>query len=310
MALMTGSSRLGRRRAFTLVESLISIVIVGLVLTGAMSMLASFARVRKVQASQSRAPALVAELMSAILSVRYSDPATPDNWGIESDEVNGTRVLFDDVDDYDGWFASPPQEKDGEAVADTAGWTQAVTVRRAVVANPGTDSAVETGLRRITVTVTDDRGETVTLVALRSQKGDSRDYPSAGSASPLGEASMKLQVGKTVLPIQTGITLLNEPGGSSTPLSVPGNHAPTAVAAAAPLSGPKPLAVLFDGSGSSDPDAGATLTYSWSFGDGNNSGQKTCSHNYAHVGTYAIVLTVRDQYGASGTAPLTVVVTE
>ena len=48
-----------------------------------------------------------------------------------------------------------------------------------------------------------------------------------------------------------------------------GNTAPTAVATAAPTSGTAPLAVNFDGSGSSDPDAGDTISYSWDLnGDG------------------------------------------
>jgi prepilin-type N-terminal cleavage/methylation domain-containing protein len=310
MALMTRSNLVRRPKAFTLVESLIAVVIVALALTSALNMLASFARVRKVQAAQSRAPALAAELMSEILSAEYSDPAAPDNWGVESDEVNGTRVLFDDVDDYDGWSASPPQEKNGAVVADAAGWAETVAVRRALVASPGTDSSVETGLRRITVTVEDDRGAVVTLVALRSQRADSGDCPSAGSEPPIGGASIKIQVGKTASPIETGITLLNEPLGASTPVSVPNNHPPNAVASGAPLSGPKPLTVSFNGLASSDPDAGDTLSYLWDFGEQAPGLLPQMSHTYAQAGTYKVVLKVSDQYGASATATLTVTVSE
>jgi PKD repeat protein len=42
-----------------------------------------------------------------------------------------------------------------------------------------------------------------------------------------------------------------------------GNTPPTAVATASPRSGGVPLSVQFDGSLSSDPDPGATLTYAW-----------------------------------------------
>jgi len=50
----------------------------------------------------------------------------------------------------------------------------------------------------------------------------------------------------------------------------PLNEPPVAVAAAAPTSGPLPLNVQFDATGSSDPDPGATLTYEWDLdGDGN-----------------------------------------
>ena len=48
-----------------------------------------------------------------------------------------------------------------------------------------------------------------------------------------------------------------------------GNQPPTAVGQGAPLSGPPPLTVTFSGAGSSDPDAGDTLTYAWDLdGDG------------------------------------------
>ncbi|MEN3065678.1 MAG: PKD domain-containing protein, partial [Candidatus Methanosuratincola petrocarbonis] len=45
------------------------------------------------------------------------------------------------------------------------------------------------------------------------------------------------------------------------------NLAPTARATANPISGYAPLAVIFDGSASTDPD-GKILSYSWDFGDG------------------------------------------
>ena len=47
-----------------------------------------------------------------------------------------------------------------------------------------------------------------------------------------------------------------------------GNQPPVARATANPTSGPTPLSVSFDGTGSSDPD-GDTLTYAWDLdGDG------------------------------------------
>jgi PKD repeat protein len=69
-----------------------------------------------------------------------------------------------------------------------------------------------------------------------------------------------------------------------------------------PTSGPSPLAVDFDASGSSDPDAGDTLTsYLWDFGDGSptqTTTTPTTSHTYSTNGAYTASLRVEDDHGA------------
>jgi PKD domain/Subtilase family len=75
---------------------------------------------------------------------------------------------------------------------------------------------------------------------------------------------------------------------------------PTAAFAVSP---PAPVAgapVSFDGSGSSDPNAGAVITkYSWDLGDGTTSSgaSPSVSHGYLNPGTYAVTLTVADSLG-------------
>jgi len=68
-----------------------------------------------------------------------------------------------------------------------------------------------------------------------------------------------------------------------------------------PTSGPSPLAVDFDASGSSDPDIGDTLTsYLWDFGDGSptQSTTPTTTHTYSTKGTYIASVRVEDNHGA------------
>jgi PKD repeat protein len=70
------------------------------------------------------------------------------------------------------------------------------------------------------------------------------------------------------------------------------------------------LTVNFDGSGSSDPDPGDTLSYQWTFGDGSpvqETSTSTTSHVYQQSGQYTASLTVQDQHGASS-APATTVI--
>ena len=51
--------------------------------------------------------------------------------------------------------------------------------------------------------------------------------------------------------------------------------------------------VTFSAAGSSDPD-GDTLTFSWSFGDGNTGTGLTASHKYSQPGEYDVQLSVND----------------
>src|SRR6185436_626086 len=68
------------------------------------------------------------------------------------------------------------------------------------------------------------------------------------------------------------------------------NEAPVASLAATPQSGLVPLMVGFDGSASSDPDAGDTIAeYTFDFGDGSapvTQGSPTINHTYNAVGNY------------------------
>lgn len=52
--------------------------------------------------------------------------------------------------------------------------------------------------------------------------------------------------------------------------------------------------IFFDGSDSTDPDAGDTPTYDWSFGDGESASGNVVSHRYTKEGEYKVVLTVTD----------------
>ncbi len=89
------------------------------------------------------------------------------------------------------------------------------------------------------------------------------------------------------------------------------NRPPVAVIAANPLSGSSPLTVAFDGSGSSDPDPGDTLTYSWDLnGDGTfgDATLKTASFTYATAGLYTVGLRVTDSHGATASTTKTITV--
>jgi PKD repeat protein len=72
--------------------------------------------------------------------------------------------------------------------------------------------------------------------------------------------------------------------------------------------------VLFDASTSTAPANNPIVSYSWNFGDGSTGSGRTATHSFSIPGTYAVTLTVMDQYNrtasttqtldvAGGTAP-------
>ena len=62
-----------------------------------------------------------------------------------------------------------------------------------------------------------------------------------------------------------------------------------------------PLTVVFDASGSSDPD-GDVASYQWDFGDGSSGVGVTTQHTFSEARTYRITLTVTDSQGKTAFA--------
>ncbi len=89
-------------------------------------------------------------------------------------------------------------------------------------------------------------------------------------------------------------------------ISYPGsNRPPTAVAKADPQAGPLPLTVNFDGSASTDPDAGDVLSYAWDLdGDGqfDDSTAVKPSWTYSKAANVTAALRVTDKSGLSATS--------
>ena len=65
-----------------------------------------------------------------------------------------------------------------------------------------------------------------------------------------------------------------------------------------PYTGVVDVPVMFDGTGSSDPD-GTIASYDWDFGDGNTGTGPQPQHTYVVDGNYTVTLTVTDNIGDS-----------
>lgn len=162
-------------RGFSLVEAVVSILIVGVTIVAAMNMAGSSRTAQYKLANRSRAMPLAKDLMAEILSHVYEEPDDPPEMGRESGESGGSRGGWDDVDDYHGWSASPPENSDGSVMADLTGWTRNVEVQRVDPDDLSQVSASETGIKRITVTVKRGDLTAASLVAIRTSAWPEQD---------------------------------------------------------------------------------------------------------------------------------------
>ncbi len=87
------------------------------------------------------------------------------------------------------------------------------------------------------------------------------------------------------------------------------NAPPIVFAAASPTSGPAPLTVQFNSTGSDDPDEGpGPLTYNWLFGDGGSSSAPNPQHIYQDPGMFQATLTLSDGADQTTSPPITIIV--
>ncbi len=165
-----GLPRARSLRGFTLLEALLSLVLVGMVVVAALSALGSALAIEQLVAERGHGLGICRQLMAEILRQPYADPdGGPLVLGPDASEVgDGSRALWDDVDDYDGWSASPPQDKDGTVAGNRAGWTRIVAVVWVDPTDPSQTVGSDQGAKWISVTVTRDGKLITSLAALRS----------------------------------------------------------------------------------------------------------------------------------------------
>lgn len=143
------------RHALTLIEVVLSTLIVGVMTVAALNTLGAATRSSEAAGNRAVALGLADDLMAEVLNGAYREPSDTEVFGPESGEDSGTRLLFDDVDDYDGWNQLPPQARDGTTFTDRADWRRRVTVERVQPSDPTqlTSGSTDAGAKRIHVFV-------------------------------------------------------------------------------------------------------------------------------------------------------------
>jgi Tfp pilus assembly protein PilV len=163
---MTRNRSLFRRGGFSLLETVISTLLVGLILVSSLKSVGAILTQREAVADRQQAVWLADQLLTEILETAYEDPDGSAEFGPEE---SGGRALFDDVDDFHKWQSSPPQMRDGRPMTELTGWDRRVIVEFVAPANPTRISDTDEGVKRITVTVSRDGEELANAVSLRSR---------------------------------------------------------------------------------------------------------------------------------------------
>ena len=150
-------------------EAAVAMIIVSVLLVAAALQSASSSVLTQYKASEKAIGRSLAEgLLAEIVALPYQEPSGTPGFGLETGESATNRVNYDDVDDYNGWNASPPQDKSGNAIPGMNGWTQQVSVAWVQWNNTATASTTETGVKRITVTILHSGRTITTLTGIRT----------------------------------------------------------------------------------------------------------------------------------------------
>ena len=154
-----------------MIELVIAVAVIGGLLVAALTAVGA-SRGSQFKIARARQARLLGDaLLTEIVQQPYED-AEAGSIGTETGEAGGARDQFDDVDDFDGWTAGPPQLPDGTEISQFPDYVRRVTVEYVSPINLSQSSPVETGVKRVTVTVEFQGGQVASRVGYRTRAKD------------------------------------------------------------------------------------------------------------------------------------------
>lgn len=150
-----------KQRGLTLVELIVSIVVIAISVSGILLLMNQNTRSSADPAIQRQALAIAESYMEEILLQRYLDPDT----STVCPAAESSRILFDNVCDYHGLSDSGAKDQTGASLSGLDSYTIQVAVDQAATLGTLSGSAQ---LLRVDVSVTPPFGQVITLSGYRS----------------------------------------------------------------------------------------------------------------------------------------------
>ncbi len=142
-------------KGITLIELIVAVVVISIALTGVLLVINYTTLHSADPLLRHQAVAIAEAYMEEITLKSYADPDA---------DGEGSRALYDDVDDYNGLADSGALDQNGSAIGGLENYSVNVSVQPQ---NYGPAGAEVAGLK-IDVTVTDPAGERLTLSGFRA----------------------------------------------------------------------------------------------------------------------------------------------
>ena len=160
------------RAGGTIVEVMVSVMIVGVLIVPVMSVLMRTANGYYRDTVRHRAVHLAHDLMAEIQTLPYQDPQSAGRrFGRELDEDPNDRTTWDDIDDYRGLDESPPRTRVGTVIEDAQDYRRRVEFRQVSVVADRVQAVAGDTIREGQGGVTPPVGPEVRLTALRFLNG-------------------------------------------------------------------------------------------------------------------------------------------
>ena len=121
-----------RRSGFSMVEALIAVTITTIGGAALLTSIGAAVRTSTDAAHRAVARGLAEQMIDEIAAQRFPAPINPTPSGT-------SRSSFDDIDDYDGWSARPPQDREGHPMGTEGGTDSGVAVPRLDAMRPDLD---------------------------------------------------------------------------------------------------------------------------------------------------------------------------